>query len=127
MMAIALHAGDAQGCRHGEILGQRDRTEVGEIFAAEDCRQTGAAPLGEQAGVGDALENAFAILVAGAEVPGGRIGQRSDRFGPNLRGSGTEPPVDGLDVVLAAAGVLFKGLVEETTDQVAVMAIGVLF
>src|SRR5512133_3532900 len=68
MMAVPLHAGDAERRLHRKIVDQRNRTKVREVFFAEHADRAGGSSLREEARVRDALEDAFAILMASTRV-----------------------------------------------------------
>ena len=68
-MGVALDVRDAERRHDGQILLERDGADVGQVFAAEDEVAAGlAAAVRDEAGVGDALEHALAVLVARADV-----------------------------------------------------------
>ena len=65
-MPVALHVGDAQVGHEGQILHDRDGADRGQVLATEEKLLFRMLPLEllDQAGMRDALENAFAVLVA---------------------------------------------------------------
>ena len=74
VVSIALDGGNAQAGSDAAILNDRNRALVAEVFPTDEERTVWELFFLclEQAGVGDALENAFAVLVAGScskEVP----------------------------------------------------------
>ena len=75
MVSVALDVLDAEGGHDGDVLEEGDGADVGEVFAREvDGAFPGGSRLSEGGGVGDALDDALAVLVAGAvvaEVEGG--------------------------------------------------------
>src|SRR5262245_25671122 len=70
VMPVALDAADSQGGTDSQILQEGDRADVRQVLPAGDepARRLLLAQVGEQAGVDEALENALAVLVAGAVV-----------------------------------------------------------
>ncbi len=78
VVTISLNVPDAERGGHGEILEQCDGAEIGEILPAKmELARSGAAAPGDERGIGDAAEDPFAVLVAGAGIaPGERCLQR---------------------------------------------------
>ena len=77
VVAVALDVLDAEGGHDGEVLQEGDGADVGEVFAREvDGAFPGSSRLGEGGRVCDALDDALAVLVAGAVVAEGEgVGQ----------------------------------------------------
>src|SRR5690349_3325945 len=64
MLSVPLHASDAERRLYRQILQKRDRADIREVFPGEQ-----AAALFQEAGVRDALEYAFAVLVTCPRIP----------------------------------------------------------
>lgn len=69
VMAVSLDALDAEGGLDGKVLQEGDGSDIGEILAAHQQGSSAILLAGEnEAAVGNALENALAVLVAGPGV-----------------------------------------------------------
>ena len=73
VVSIALDGGNTQAGSDAAILNDRNRALVAEVFPTDEERTVWELFFLclEKAGVGDALENAFAVLVAGSCVAKG--------------------------------------------------------
>ena len=70
MVSIALYRGVAQSRLHGQVLRQRDRTDIGQIFTTHLQRKLWifAHALGEQTTISETMNDALAVFVAHADV-----------------------------------------------------------
>ena len=70
MMAVSLHAADAERGTDSQVLKQCYGPDVRQVLAAHEERPhlAALAECGQQTAVGHALEDALAVLVAGACV-----------------------------------------------------------
>ena len=69
VVAVAFGVGDAKESDDGEVLVEGDGADVGQVFGCEvkGLRGFGLA-FAQECGVGEAFDDAFAVLVAGAGV-----------------------------------------------------------
>ena len=115
VMPVALDVLDAECGHDGEVLQEGDGANIGEVFPREvDWAFTESSSLGEGGGVGDAFDDALAVLVTGAvvaEVEG--IGKGIERTvglvdyeGGSLRPTGEIVGDGGCEGFVAVGGLL---------------------
>ena len=117
-MAVALGVFDAQHRQHGQVLQQRHRPQVAQVLGADDmqCVRFLTLVVADEAGVGDAFEDAFTVLVAGTHVAafegGGRAGKLPVGFVDDDRRP-FAPGEQGCTHLLTEGDIAVEGLFDE--------------
>src|SRR6185503_21346843 len=69
MVAVAFDMIDPENGHHRQILLNRYRTEIAEVFAGQDSRPPGTTSCREQTRICQPLDDPLAVLVARTRVP----------------------------------------------------------
>ena len=81
VVSVTFNALNADGGAHGQILQQRNRSDIAEILAAHHNGLAFTPAFFDEATVGDTLKNPFAILVAGSGIAKAQSGGQAVEVG----------------------------------------------